>query len=111
MLFIMPCRILHPISGVSAWWETFKSYIARKDNITDWRTIIDQDDEAGTDIRFRQLISDFLFHQEGANYKSSFQFSGQLKCGEPAPPIVVSVPAKSKIIVSKKFSQKSIFKI
>ena len=39
---------------------------------------------------FPALLSDFLFSSRGARFKPSFQFSGDLVCGRPAPPVTAS---------------------
>ena len=39
---------------------------------------------------FPLLLSEFLFSNEGARYKSDFKFTDKLECGRPAPNITAS---------------------
>ena len=40
---------------------------------------------------FNHELSQFLHSPSGANYRNQFKFAGELKCGEPVPPILVSI--------------------
>ena len=39
---------------------------------------------------FQEKWSHFLFAPKGAKYRLMLKFDGDLQCGQPAPPIVVS---------------------
>ena len=39
---------------------------------------------------FNERLTRFLFSPNGSRYRNNFKFSGNLICGEPAPPILVS---------------------
>lgn len=43
-----------------------------------------------TDTEWNLYISTFLHTMEGFKYSSKFRFNGDLKCGSPAPPVIVS---------------------
>ena len=69
------------ISSYEWWWPTFRSYLQDSQNYTS---------PAQISSDFQSLLSDFLFSPEGSRYKSDFKFSGDLVCGQPAPPILAS---------------------
>ena len=70
------------IKSVDSWHKEFKKY-AEEDSSPSWNNI--------TPEYFHHKLSQFLHSPRGAMYKSQFQFSSDLKCGEPAPPVLVSI--------------------
>ena len=69
------------VRGVDCWWSKFKQYTRDKTNFTSW-------DQLGQD--FSMVLSDFLFSSYGGQYKTSFKFSDELQCNQPAPNITAS---------------------
>ena len=62
------------------WWRDFKEFMANHKAVKDWRNAL-------AEGKFSLYLSDFLHHEDGSSYKSSFRFSGDLKCNSNAPPI------------------------
>ena len=44
-----------------------------------------------SDDEFSTYISKYLFSPIGSKYQKNFRFDGKLHCGQPAPPITVSL--------------------
>eukprot|EP00090_Calanus_glacialis_P022071 TRINITY_DN34049_c0_g1_i2.p1 TRINITY_DN34049_c0_g1~~TRINITY_DN34049_c0_g1_i2.p1 ORF type:complete len:564 (-),score=121.57 TRINITY_DN34049_c0_g1_i2:171-1631(-) len=70
------------IKSVDSWHKELKKYVS-EDSSPSWEHI--------TPEYFQQKLSQFLHSPRGAKYKSQFKFSGDLRCGEPAPPVLVSI--------------------
>ena len=62
------------------WWTDFKLYLKEHKDVGDWKAAM----ENGT---FSMLFSDFLHHEDGAEYELDFRFESELECGLPAPNI------------------------
>jgi len=71
------------IREYDCWWTPFKTFVEESKNVTG---------DVREDIvrQFPSLLSEFLHSAEGARYKSDFQFSRPLQCGQPAPNITAS---------------------
>jgi len=69
------------VRSVDCWWKNFKQFTKEKTNLTSWTDL-------GSD--FSIVLSDFLFSSYGGQYRSSFKFSGELQCSQPAPNITAS---------------------
>ncbi len=64
------------------WWPDFKHYVKEQYDLSDWREAFENDS-------MQIYMSDFLFHNDGAESQPYFKFDGQLNCNEPAPNITV----------------------
>ena len=62
------------------WWMDFKKFIANHRAIDDWRV-------AMTSGHFPMYLSDFLHHEDGLLYATSFRFSEDIQCNMEAPHI------------------------
>ena len=69
------------IEKFNFWWPEFLEYMDRK-SIVQWRNMTNED--------FHSILADFLFSKSGSRYQKDFVFEDELKCGSPAPPILVS---------------------
>ena len=47
--------------------------------------------DAISENEFNTYLTKFLFTPSGSKYQKMFRFDGDLKCGQPAPPITVSI--------------------
>ena len=65
------------------WWPDLKKFIADHKAVKDWRQVL----ALG---HLPMYLSDFLHHEDGAIYKNSFKFSGDLRCNMDAPPITAA---------------------
>ncbi len=71
------------------WWTDFKHYLDDLRNAD--RFYIEGDGKDKNTIDWRLALSDFLHDPRGGKHQSAFEFSGELKCGLPAPDVVASV--------------------
>ena len=70
------------LAEVDPWWTEMKKFAEEKTQFTNWTQFSNGND-------FPVVLSDFLFSLKGSKYRKDFQFDGELKCNEPAPPIQV----------------------
>ena len=80
----LSCQHVMP-TDVDMWWKDLKVYLKERKNVTDW-------EESMNDGTFRKYLSDFLYHEDGAQAKRNFLFAGnaEVECDEPAPEIAAS---------------------
>ena len=78
------CQHVMP-TDVDMWWKDLKVYLKERKNVTDW-------EESMNDGTFPKYLSDFLYHEDGAQAKRKFLFAGgaKVECDEPAPEIAAS---------------------
>jgi len=69
------------IASIDPWQLQFKKYVEETESV-DWDNIEEN--------FFRSKLSQFLFSPPGAKYRLNFKFADELKCGQPAPRILVS---------------------
>ena len=73
------------IKSVDGWYPGFKEYVNKhflQDRPLPSHRIEEEE--------FSQLLTQYLFSPSGSRYQPNFQFSSDLVCGQPAPPILVS---------------------
>ena len=72
-------------TDVDMWWKDLKVYLKERKNVTNW-------EESMNDGTFPKYLSDFLYHEDGAQAKRKFLFAGgaEVECDEPAPEIAAS---------------------
>lgn len=76
------------LKGIDSWWLTFKSYIMTSKNIKNPNTKFS---DMGYDPEnFSLDLSNFLFSQVGARYKTNILLDGNLTCNSPAPQILAT---------------------
>lgn len=71
------------IHNIQSWTEPFRKYVLSDSGK-------DVGNETLPDTELHTHLSNFLFTRPGSVFQPMFQFSGDLKCGKPAPPITVS---------------------
>jgi hypothetical protein len=69
--------------NIDPWWPPLKEFAVYKKNFTRWQDFVNPTD-------FPIVLSDFLFSNDGANYKADFKLNGSLICREPAPAILAT---------------------
>ena len=70
------------LSDITFWWTDFKTFMAERKGISNWRSAVAN----GSIARF---LSDFLFHPDGGKNMDMFNFQKELTCGKPASKIEV----------------------
>ena len=58
------------LTDSNLWWNDLKQYLKKRKGVSDWRDSIRDD-------TFRQYLSDFLHHEDGAQSKKDFKFEGR----------------------------------
>lgn len=71
------------VQNIETWTKPFRNYVLLHFEK-------DVANESLSDSELHTYLSKFLFSRSGAIYQPKFKFSTDLKCGEPAPPIMVS---------------------
>ena len=75
------------LKGVDSWWMSFKSYMDTSKNIKHSSNF---SDDGYNPENFSLDLSNFLFSQSGAKYKTNILLDGDLICNSPAPPILAT---------------------
>eukprot|EP00090_Calanus_glacialis_P005513 TRINITY_DN14271_c0_g1_i1.p1 TRINITY_DN14271_c0_g1~~TRINITY_DN14271_c0_g1_i1.p1 ORF type:complete len:913 (+),score=178.94 TRINITY_DN14271_c0_g1_i1:65-2740(+) len=70
------------IRSIDSWFMQFKKFLSMDDPNFEWNML--------NETMFQEKLSHFLFAPMGAKYRLMLKFDGDLQCGQPAPPIVVS---------------------
>lgn len=75
------------LKGVDSWWVSFKSYM---DTSKSFKPSSNFSDDGYNPENFSLDLSNFLFSQTGARYKTNILLDGDLTCNSPAPPILAT---------------------
>jgi len=75
------------LSSVDSWYTKFKTYTEENDLVDGkhWFDVFHEDK-----MKFYRILTQFLFSPSGAKYRGSFNFVGDLVCGEAANEILLS---------------------
>jgi len=72
----------HIIRSIDSWYMQFKKFLRVDDPSFEWASL--------DETTFNEKLSHFLFAPMGAKYRIMLKFDGDLRCGHPAPQILVS---------------------
>merc|ERR1711892_1406909 len=75
------------LSSVNAWYTDFKKYTEENDLVDGkhWFEVFREDQ-----LKFYRILTQFLFSPSGAKFRGSFNFMGDLVCGEAASEVMLS---------------------
>jgi len=75
------------LTTVDSWLIEFRNYTLKNELLDPetWLVQLQQDQ-----IKFYELLTQFLFSQDGAKYRTNFNFVADLMCGEAAPRVQLS---------------------
>ena len=80
------------VTEVSAWFPGFDTYVTENYLDANAKSVTDAN---VTQEFFDARLTQFLFSPTGAKFMDKFVFDGDIKCGQPAPKVLVRSHATS----------------